>query len=162
MYESAICIQLLDEMYPDKGLPLLPKDPLARAHARIWCDHIDKSIVPHMYNLLMSRGDVDETKALLTKGLLTWAAEFVGDGPFFAGSQPSMPDIMLAPFALRFNSSALQHMLHGFMLPPATDVPSQRLAAWSSAVAAHEACKATLSDEAEIVKMYESYVATRK
>lgn len=162
MYESAICIQLLDEMYPDKGVPLLPKEPLARAHARIWCDHVDKSIVPHVYNLMLGRGDAEESKQSLTKGLLAWVDAFVGqEGPFFAGSQPSMPDVMLAPFALRFTSPALKVMLRGYELPSAEVPGGQRLAAWCSAIAAHEAVQATMSDEAEVLKMYESYVASR-
>ena len=161
VYESAICIQLLDEMYPDKGLALLPKDPLARAHARMWCDHVDKSIVPHVYSLLLARGDPEACKESLTKGLLAWANAFVGDGPFFAGSQPAMPDIMLAPFALRFNSPLLKDMLGGYALPAPDDVPSKRLAEWSRAIAAHDAVQATMSDEAEVLKMYKSYKEAR-
>ena len=37
IYESAIIDEYLEEKYP--GVPLLPKDPLQRARARIWIDY---------------------------------------------------------------------------------------------------------------------------
>lgn len=123
---------------------------------------MDKSVVPHVYSLLLGRGDAAENKQKLDKGLLEWTGAFVGDGPFFSGAQPSMPDIMLAPFAVRLTSPALKAMLNGYELPPATDTPSKRLAAWCSAIAAHEAVQATMSDEGEVLRMYESYAASRK
>lgn len=35
VHESMVCLEYLDEAFPDSP-PLLPKNPLERAHVRIW------------------------------------------------------------------------------------------------------------------------------
>lgn len=42
VYESAIIDEYLEERYPD--VPLMPKDPLARARVRIWIDYCNTRV----------------------------------------------------------------------------------------------------------------------
>jgi glutathione S-transferase len=42
VYESAIIDEYLEEQYPE--VPLMPKDPLARARVRIWIDYCNTRV----------------------------------------------------------------------------------------------------------------------
>lgn len=104
--QSLAIIELLDETHPDP--PLLPPDPLGRAHVRMLAQMIACDIHP-INNLrvltslrsLFGAGDADvanwfrhwvnETFAPLEKLL----ADRPGDSPFSHGSSPTLADICL-------------------------------------------------------------------
>lgn len=46
LYESLIICEFIEDAYPDHTPHLLRKDPFERAQARLWIDHISKSVVP--------------------------------------------------------------------------------------------------------------------
>src|SRR3712207_869040 len=50
VWESAIINEYLDEVFPDP--PLLPRDPISKAQARIWIDFANTRLVPAYSNLL--------------------------------------------------------------------------------------------------------------
>ncbi len=53
LYESGVVNQYLDEVY--KEPKLLPKDPKARAYARIWMVHADAELYPQVFVSSMGR-----------------------------------------------------------------------------------------------------------
>lgn len=57
IYESAIINEYLDEVFPEP--PLLPRDPGAKAIARIWIDYANTRFVP-AFNKLLRGKDAQE------------------------------------------------------------------------------------------------------
>ncbi|TFY75954.1 hypothetical protein EWM64_g8056, partial [Hericium alpestre] len=55
LYESLVMLEFLEDAYPSHKPDLLPTDPLARAHARLWLDYITKSVVPANQRLLQAQ-----------------------------------------------------------------------------------------------------------
>lgn len=88
--------------YPDKK-PLLPKDPIGRARVRIAIDGITKKFMPAFYKLLQQ---TDTSKhAEDRQGLIDALRVYQEDlkGPWFAGEQLTLVDLVLAPFVVRFD-----------------------------------------------------------
>ncbi|GJJ11267.1 hypothetical protein Clacol_005499 [Clathrus columnatus] len=54
IHESLVINEFLEEVFPDKK-PLLPKDPVERAHIRIAIDHVSKAVVPPFMRLLQAQ-----------------------------------------------------------------------------------------------------------
>ncbi|KAJ8299287.1 hypothetical protein KUTeg_023347 [Tegillarca granosa] len=104
VYESSICIEFIDEALTT-GVSLLPKDPMDRAQVRIWSDFISKRIVPTFYQILQmqEKDKQEEAKDKLLQHLLTLTKAMSSEGPYFSGKALGMVDIMLIPFAIRFN-----------------------------------------------------------
>lgn len=103
--ESARILEYLDDRIPNVH-PLLPQDANERAEQRYWMDYIDKAILPYFYRFLKAKdkGEYREnSKDLMLIGLKHIAQAMAKRGPFFYGSQITIVDIMLAPFAYRID-----------------------------------------------------------
>ncbi len=106
--QSLAIIQYLDESYG--GLPLLPKDPVARAKVRAYSDMIAADIAPinnlKVRKFLASDYGVDEA------GVKRWIQHFINDGfsaleaslnasnltgDYLVGNTPTMADCCLVP-----------------------------------------------------------------
>ena len=61
VYESAVCIEYVDEAFPN-DMSLLPTDQYGRAHVRIWSDFIGKGIAPLFYQMLRKPEKLQEIK----------------------------------------------------------------------------------------------------
>ena len=102
--QSLAIIDYLDRRFPDP--PLLPADPIARAHAMalaliVACDiHPPNNL--RMLRWLKHDLDVDDD------GRARWTAHWIGEGlgameamagqdPFLAGASPGLPDLCLVP-----------------------------------------------------------------
>jgi RNA polymerase-associated protein len=99
LYESQIIMEYLDERFPHP--PLLPVDPVARAHARLVMHRVDRD----WYSLMgqIARGD-DETAARARDELrdsLTTSAPIFGAQPFFMSDEFSLVDCCVAPLLWR-------------------------------------------------------------
>jgi len=91
--ESAIVNEYLDEVFPEPAL--LPKEPGARAVARIWIDYANTRFVPAWGALLRGASEAEREAArsalleslayIETQGLQKTS----GDGPYWFGAQPS-------------------------------------------------------------------------
>ena len=96
IYESAIINEYLEERYP--GVPLLPKDPLQRARARIWVDYCNTRLqqaggyIAHDHN-------VEKSKEQLRAYLKTLDDE-MKNREYIAGDY-SLADITYIPFFCR-------------------------------------------------------------
>ena len=57
--ESIVILQYLEDRFPER--PLLPRDPLGRARARLLHDRITQSLAPHLFKL--AKGTPEERPA---------------------------------------------------------------------------------------------------
>jgi glutathione S-transferase len=117
IFESAVINEYLDEVFPDR--PLLPRDPYARAQARIWIDFANVRFVPHVYKLMLAQDA--ERQAFqaerLTKALLMMEHEGLGklsDVPYWLGDDISLVDLTFLPHMQRLG--VLAHY-RGFRIP---------------------------------------------
>ena len=156
VYESAVCIEYVDEAW-HTGKHLLPSDPYQRARTRIWSDHVTSKIQSPFYRLLMKReeGERGEAKADLLGALQQLVAEMDPEGPFFGGKTLGMVDIMLAPYSCRFGT-VLKHY-RGFEVPREPETTWQRYHTWWSAVEQHPSVKETLPDVDKLLASYQRY-----
>ena len=157
VYESAVCIEYVDEAWQtDKHL--LPSDPYERAKVRILSDHISKKVVPPFYQLLMKKGEEERADASqnILNGLKSLFSDLdSGSGPFFGGSTLNMVDIMLAPFAYRFDV-ILGHY-RNFQIPKEGRAELVRYHKWYAALMDNENFKKTLPDERKLLESYQRY-----
>lgn len=113
MSQSTAILEWLEESYP--STPLLPAEPMARAHVRSLCSQIACDIQP-ICNLRVLN-HVSQDLALGTEGKMAWVNHWIklgfeafeqqlGDGPYCAGQNVSLADVYLYPQfynAERFN-----------------------------------------------------------
>ncbi|KAI0770941.1 glutathione S-transferase C-terminal-like protein [Trametes elegans] len=101
LYESLILLEFFEDAFPAHAPHLLPADPLARAHARLWADHVAKQVVPGFMRTVMAQGAAAQRAALEELcGALRALADHVA-GPYFLGEQFGLVDAALAPWVGR-------------------------------------------------------------
>lgn len=154
VYESHICIEYVDEAFQTSNL-LLPKDPYERARVRILCDFISKQLVPPYYRVLQLKDEADRTasKESITKGLKELFKDFDQLQLFFGGQTLNMVDIMLAPFAYRYNV-VLSHFRQ-YKVPQ--DGILEAYHTWYKNISAHKSFKDTLPDDDKLIQSYVRY-----
>ena len=96
VYESAIINEYLEEKYPE--IPLMPKDPVQRARARIWIDYANTRLQRAGGNIAHDY-EVDKSKEELKQYLATLDDE-LRDREYIAGNY-SLADITYIPFFTR-------------------------------------------------------------
>ena len=96
IYESAIINEYLDEKFSE--LPLLPKNALQRAKARIWVDFLNSRIHPAASDITHDR-DADRARQRLQQHLNTIESEMTGRN-FIVGDY-SLADVSFIPFYTR-------------------------------------------------------------
>lgn len=156
VYESSIVVEYIDEAWGDSGVELLPRDPFERAMLRILSDTISKRLVPPFYQLLLKKGENDrsEAKRAILDGVRAVFKEMPSGGPFFGGATLNLADIMLAPFAFRFET-ILPHY-RGFSIPK--DAEFERYHGWLAALKEHPSFIKTLPDDAQkFIDVYQRY-----
>ncbi len=139
VWESAIINEYLDETFPNP--PLLPKDPLQRAYARIWINFADTRLFATSGKLLYSR-DLQPQTGLLNE--LIEHLQFIeqeglsklsATGPYWLGSEISLVDLTYYPW---FEQVQVLEHFRGFQWPAGLD----RLKQWWEAVADRESVRA--------------------
>ena len=96
VYESAIIDEFLEEQYPE--VPLMPKDPLARARMRIWIDYCNTRVqraagyIAHNYKVEESGKELRTYLENLNRQMQ--GREYIAD-------DYSLADITYIPFFLR-------------------------------------------------------------
>ena len=96
IYESAIINEYLDEKFSD--VPLLPRNALQRAKARIWIDFLNSRVHPAASDITHDK-EPDRARERLTQHLSTLDSEMT-DKPFIAGDY-SLADITFIPVYVR-------------------------------------------------------------
>jgi RNA polymerase-associated protein len=99
LYEARVIMEYLDERFPHP--PLMPVDPVTRAHSRLALYRIEKD----WYTLLkdIESGDkerADKARAILKEGVLSAAGVFEHK-PYFLSDTFSLIDATIAPILWR-------------------------------------------------------------
>ena len=169
VYESLICIEYLEDSWPQTAPHLLPpNDAYQRARARLLSEHISKKIIPHFYACLQKQSPAERTQAAeaIFQGIITLMNDASNQGPFLLGADFSMPDIMLAPWAHRFDV-ILRHY-RSVVIPCEDGSPPdgalrehadafKRYHAWYKAVQALPCYKKTLAEQEKLIASYQRY-----
>jgi glutathione S-transferase len=137
VWESAIVNEYLEEAFPEP--PLLPKEPIQRAQARIWINFADTRLFATSGKLLYGR-DPHPTALLaeLFEHLRFMEHEGLSKNPastpYWLGTELSLVDLTFYPW---FEQLAVLEHFRGFQWPSGLD----RLQQWQAAVAQREAAK---------------------
>ena len=99
--ESMVILEFLDDASPQK--PLLPADPVDRAHVRVMGRITDLYVMAHgggffrnMNPAARNQAEVDAAAAGLRKGLAD-LEHFMGGGPYALGTAPTQADCAMLP-----------------------------------------------------------------
>ncbi|MEH1813909.1 MAG: glutathione S-transferase family protein [Nostoc sp.] len=135
IYESAIINEYLDEVFPEPAL--LPRDPAAKAIARIWIDYANTRFVPAFNKLLRGKDSTEQEQGRkeFTEALLYIEKEGLGKGDYFLGDQFSLVDISFYPW---FERLPLLEHFRKFTLPAETP----RLQTWWNLVSDRQSIQA--------------------
>lgn len=170
LYESTVILEYLEEAYPTHGPKFLPEDPYSRAQARIWIDYVTSRIIPSFHRFLQYQipsgksADQDAGLSQLREEFLghlkTWTQEMHPDGPFFLGSEIGLPDLVLAPWAVRL--WVFDEFKHGLGIPlegngGADEVVWARWKKWINAVQARSSIRETTSEKEHYLPIYRRY-----
>lgn len=171
LYESTVILEYLEEAYPDHQSRFLPDDAYERARARIWIDYVTSRIIPSFHRFLQyqpadgtgQNADVglDQARQEFLNHLKAWTKEMHSEGPFFLGEDISLPDLVLAPWAVRlwvldeFKSGGLGIPREGE--GGADEGVWSRWRTWLAAVESRRSIKETTSDLAHYLPIYKRY-----
>jgi len=138
LIQSLAIIEYLDETHPDP--PFLPKEPVARAHARALADIIACDIHP-MNNLMALRylkREMHQQQIAIDAWYHHWVIEgfeafeaLTRPGPYACGSEVTVADIFLVPQVT--NARRLKVPLDQFPKIVAIDAACRKLAAFERA-----------------------------
>lgn len=171
MYESTVILEYLEEAYPDHRPHFLPQDPYERARARIWIDYVTSRIIPSFHRFLQyqpehgadegtAEAGLDRVRQEFLGHLKVWTKEMHPQGPFFLGSELSLPDLELAPWAVRL--WAFDEFKGGIGIPApgaggADEVVWQRWRTWMAALEARKSVRETTSEREYYLPIYQRY-----
>ena len=153
IYESAIINEYLDEKY--KNVPMMPKEPVERAKARIWMDYCTNKYLILSRKLLVDNGNEElqiENKKKMKESLVYIEKECFeknANGPFWLGNNISLVDLHYAPFFERFGAFK---ELFGVEWPE----ECVKIADWWSAIQKRDSFKMTVLPTEEHVDLYRS------
>jgi glutathione S-transferase len=139
IYESAIINEYLDEVFPEP--PLLPRDPGAKAIARIWIDYANTRLVPAFNKLLRGKdtSEQEQGRREFTEALLYIEEQGLGrqsgSDPYWLGDKFSLVDISFYPWFERL--PVLEHF-RNFTLP----LETPRLQTWWNTVRDRQSIRA--------------------
>ena len=154
VYESAIINEFIDETYPEP--PMMPRDPVARAKARIWIDYCNNVWVEDSYELLFAKDPAKQAELRDKVEDQLRKIEFDGmrqlsDGPYWLGEDVSLVDLTYYPFFERFGAIAHHRK---------ASIPEEctRIRAWYDLMASRDSAKATAHDDAYYIDRYRKWV----
>ncbi|KAF7715154.1 Uncharacterized protein PECH_007465 [Penicillium ucsense] len=174
LYESTVILEYLEEAYPDHKPQFLPQDPYERARARIWIDYVTSRIIPAFHRFLQyqpAEGNDDsgagkhaglhQMRKEFLNHLKAWTTQMHSEGPFFLGSEISLPDLVLAPWAVRL-------WVFDEFKSGGTGLPEEgqggedekvwaRWRKWLSAVESRESIQNTISETKHYMPIYKRY-----
>jgi glutathione S-transferase len=159
IWESAIVNEYLEETFPDH--PLLPKEPIQRAQARIWINFADTRLFATTGKLLYSQElqkYIDEVNELGNHLLFIereGLSKLSESGPYWLGSEISLVDLTYYPW---FEQWTVLAKYRGFQFPQGLD----RLRQWWEAVASRESVRAIAKPSEFYIENYGRLDRARK
>ena len=138
IFESAICNEYLEEVYPQHAL--MPTDAFERAQVRIWTDYSAAYFSPPAYRIMRSEQPqvVEESWAELHQQFAHMERHLAAaKNGWFVGGRFTLADINILPFVHRC-ATRLE-----------VDLPARypALGAWYAQVKARPSFQATLSEQ---------------
>ncbi|KAJ6127397.1 hypothetical protein N7523_003009 [Penicillium sp. IBT 18751x] len=169
LYESTVILEYLEEAYPDHSPTFLPKEPYERARARIWIDYVTSRIIPAYHRFLqyqpaegVTENDVglEQARQDFLTHLKVWTREMHPEGPFFLGSDLALPDLVLAPWAVRL--WVFDEFKHGVGIPAegaggADEEVWKRFRKWLGAIESRKSVRETTSEREHYLPIYKRY-----
>jgi glutathione S-transferase len=154
VWESAIINEYLDEAFPEP--PLLPKDPIKRAQARIWINFADTRLFATTGKLLY--GQDPQLQPTVLKELLDHLLFIEREGlskisdsePYWLGKEFSLVDVTFYPW---FEQIAVLEHFRGFQLPSGLE----RLKQWWKAVANRESVRSIAKSQEFYLERYTQF-----
>ena len=156
-----IC-EFLEDAYLDHGLQLLPTDPYTKARMRIWVDFVGTRVIPAFHRFLQfqpaqSSSTLDHVRSEFLETLRQFAQAIDQSGPFFLGSDPSLVDFVLAPWAVRL--WIFDHWKGGLGIPEQEssgyDKAWFKWRRWLAAIQARKSIEETTSDREHYIPIYQ-------
>ncbi|KAF8391042.1 hypothetical protein HHK36_023342 [Tetracentron sinense] len=149
--ESLIIVQYIDEVWNHKS-PLLPQDPLQRAHARFWADFIDKKVYECVSDLWKNKSEALQAARKEFLEIFNVIEGAIGDNPYLGGETFGFADLSLIPFTSFFHAC---EMFGNFSIK----VELPKIAAWAKRCNERESVSKILQDP---IKVYEILCLARK
>ncbi len=106
LYDARVIIEYLDERFPHP--PLMPVDPVSRAHARLTLFRVENdwySLIPDLESGNATKAN--KAKKILKESLLA-SAEVFAAKPYFLSEQFSLVDASIAPILWRLDRWGIQ------------------------------------------------------
>ena len=136
LYEAQLIAEFLDERYPFP--PLMPVDPVLRAHARQLRQRIINNLYPPLCELLYPGNEIAVAGARnVVRDQLSTMASMFSRRPFQAGEDLSMIDCFIAPVLWRLSGCGIQ-------LPPSA---LRHIRPYARRLFAHGSFKRSLIEE---------------
>jgi len=135
LYDARVIIEYLDERFPHP--PLMPVDPVSRAHARLTLFRVESdwySLIPDLESGNATKAN--KAKKILKESLLA-SAEVFAAKPYFLSEHFSLVDASIAPIMWRLERWGIQ-------LPPKQGKP---ILDYAEKVFEREAFQQSLSEE---------------
>lgn len=156
VFESAVILEYLDEVYPPA---LHPADPLEKARQRAWVEFCSE-LLGRQHRMLTAKDEAgfNEARESLQQGLQRLDTVLAEQAPYFAGEQFHLVDCVYAPLFMR-----LALLKQSYALEIAL---SARMQAWSDALLALDAVKTSVVEEfpvvfANFLKAQDGYILKR-
>ncbi|MBD1846251.1 glutathione S-transferase family protein [Cyanobacteria bacterium FACHB-63] len=151
VWESAIINEYLEETFPTP--PLLPKEPMRRAQARLWIHFADDQLFATTHKLLLTSDPQQQEELVkgLTKSLQWLETELQplsAEGSYWLGAEVSLVDLTYYPW---FEQVAVLEQFRGFKFPTHLD----RLNQWRETVASRESVRSIAKPQKFYLEHYE-------
>ncbi|GAD98203.1 hypothetical protein CC1G_06890 [Paecilomyces variotii No. 5] len=107
LHDSIVVSEYLEEAFPlsntNNDVLLPSSDPYLRGIARIWIDYINKKVVPSFFRLLQAQSTEGSERRIALTEFKSALKEISSHrkGPYFFGSDFSLVDAVIAPWAVR-------------------------------------------------------------
>ena len=105
IFESAICNEYLEEIYPQNSL--MPDDPFERAQVRIWTDYVAQYFSAPSYRIRRSKdAEVVKESWVELRERLDYVENHLksAENGWFVGGRYTLADINFIPFIHRLTS----------------------------------------------------------
>jgi glutathione S-transferase len=137
LFESAVILEYLDEVYPPS---LHPAAPLVKAQHRAWIEFCSE-LLSRQHRMLTAKDaeSFNEAREALQQGLQRLDTALAPTTPYFAGEPFHLVDCVYAPLFMRL---ALLKQTYGLDMPF-----SERMQAWSDALLALDVVKTSVVDD---------------